>query len=91
MFILCVETLAIKVTNSYFLLGFQFGYEKPIKIAQYADDGILFLNDRNKMCSALNIPEMFGNLSGLIFNIEKCEGLWLPKQTFTITLQFIWH
>ena len=25
-----------------------FGYEKPIKIAQYADDGILFLNNSFK-------------------------------------------
>ena len=78
-FILCVEVLAIKVRNSNSLHGFQFGYEKPIKIAQYADDGILFLNDRNEMCSALNILEIFGNLSGLILNLEKCEGLWLGR------------
>ena len=73
--ILCVEVLAIKVRNSNSLRGFQFGYAKSIEIAQYADDGILFLNDRNEMCSALNIFEIFGYLSGLILNVEKCEGL----------------
>ena len=78
-FILCVEVLGIKVQNSNSLHGFQFGYAKPIKIAQYADDGILFLNDSNEMCSALNILEIFGNLSGLILNVEKCEGLWLGR------------
>ena len=78
-FILCVEMLAIKVRNSNSLNGFQFGYEKPIKIAQYDDDGILFLNNRNEMCSALNILEIFGNLSGLTLNVEKCEGLWLGR------------
>ena len=74
-----MEILAIKVRNSNSLHGFQFGYEKPIETAQYADDGILFLNDRNEVCSALNIVEIFGNLSGLILNVEKCEGLWLGR------------
>ena len=32
----------------------QFGYEKLIKIAQNADDGILFLKDINEICSASN-------------------------------------
>ena len=79
MFILCVEILALKIRNSNSLHGFQFNYEKPIKIAQYADDGVLFLNNRNEMCSALNILEIFGNLSGLILNLEKGEGLWLGQ------------
>ena len=76
--ILCVEILAIKVRNSSSLHGFQFGYEKLTKIAQYADEGILLLNNRNEMCSAL-LLEIFGNLSGLILNVEKCEGLWLGR------------
>ena len=46
---------------------------------QYADDYTLFLNNRAKFCSALNILEIYGNLSGLILNIEKCEGLWLGR------------
>ena len=54
-----------------------FGFDEAVKIAQYADDSILFLNDKNEMCFALNILEVFGSLSGLIINIEKCEWLWL--------------
>ena len=74
LFVLCVEILAIKIRNSSTLKGFQFGFEnKPVKIAQYADDGILFLNDKNELCSALNILEIFGRMSGLILNVENAK------------------
>ena len=77
-FVLCVEILAITIRNSTSLQGFCFGNEdNKIKISQYADDGILFLNNRNQFCSALNILETFGTFSGLKLNIEKCEGFWL--------------
>ena len=79
MFILCVEVLAIKVRNSSSLQGFRFGYQKPIKLTQYADDGILFLNNRMELGSALNILKKFGKLSGLNLNLGKCEGFWLGK------------
>ena len=51
--------------------------KKKIKITQYTDDGILFLNNRNEFCSALNILEIFGTLSGIKLSMEKCEGFWL--------------
>ena len=86
LFVLCVEILAIKIRNSSTLKEFQFGFEnKPVKIAQYADDGILFLNDKNELCSALNILKIFGRMSGLILNVEKCEGLWLGRNKFLQT------
>ena len=86
LFVLCVEILAIKIRNSSTLKGFQFGFEsKPVKIAQYADDGILFLNDKNELCSALNILEIFGRMSGLVLSVEKCEGLWLGRNKFLQT------
>ena len=78
-FILCVEVLAIKVRNSGSLRGFQFGYQKSVKLAQYADDGVLFLNNKLELGSALNILEKFGKLSGLKLNLGKCEGFWLGK------------
>ena len=53
--------------------------QNPIKLAQYADDCILFLNSKSEVCSALNILKGFGQLSGLILNFDKCEGLWLGK------------
>ena len=70
--------MALKIRNNTSLQGFHFEYEeKKIKITQYTDDGILFLNNRNEFCSALNILEIFGSLSGLKLNMEKCEGFWL--------------
>ena len=79
MFILCVEVLAIKVRNSSSLQGFQFGYHNPIKLAQYADDGVLFLNSKMELGSSLNILAQFGKLSGLNLNLGKCEGFWFGK------------
>ena len=79
MFILCVQVLAIKVRNSSSLQGFQFGYHKPVKPTQCADDGILFLNNKMELGSALNILEKFGKLSGLNLNLGKCGGFWLGK------------
>ena len=77
-FVLCVEILGIKIRNSTSLQGFCFGNEdKTIKITQYADEGILYLNNRNEFCSALNILETFETFSGLKLNIENCEGFWL--------------
>ena len=78
-FILCVEVLAIRVRNSGSLRGFQFGYQKSVKLAQYADDGVLFLHNKLELGSALNILEKFGELSGLKLNLGKCEGFWLGK------------
>ena len=78
LFMLCVEILSIKIGTNNLLKGYHLGNElKTIKLAQYADDCILFFNNRAEFCSALNILEVYGNLSGLILNIEKCEGLWL--------------
>ena len=80
LFVLCVEVLGIKIRSSQCLAGFNFGHpQKPIKISQYADDGIVFLNNRNEMCSALNILEKFGEISILKLNMEKCEGFWLGR------------
>ena len=74
LFIICVEVLGIRIRSSQCLAGFDFGHpQKPIKISQYADDGIVFLKNRNDMCSALNILETFGEISGLKLNVEKCE------------------
>ena len=43
LFIICVEILAKKVRNSETLTVLNFGYsQKPIKINQHADDGIMF-------------------------------------------------
>ena len=60
-----------------------FGYEeKPIKIMQYADDCILFLNDKNELCTAISLLRDFQHVSGLELNLSKCEGLWLGRDKY---------
>ena len=81
LFIICTELLADKIIGcNKDLLGFNFGYpQNPLKINQYADDCILFLNNKNEMCVALSILEAYGAVSGLTLNMDKCEGFWLGK------------
>ena len=80
LFVISVEILATKIRQCSSLNGLNFGIdEKPVKIAQYADDAVLFLNNKEELCSALNVIEEFGQLAGTKLNIGKCEGLWLGK------------
>ena len=76
LFIICTELLGDKIKGcNKDLLGFNFGYpQNPLKINQYADDCILFLNNKNYMCVALSILETYGAVSGLKLNVDKCEG-----------------
>ena len=53
--------------------------KKTIKIAQYADDCILLLNDIDELCTAVSILDGFGTISGLQLNLSKSEGLWLRQ------------
>jgi len=78
LFILCVEVLGLHIRQNNDLKGFSFGYsDKPVKIAQYADDCILFLNSKAELGNAINVLSDFGKVSGLLLNVSKCEGLWL--------------
>ena len=79
LFVLAVEVLANKIRASNSLRGFNFGFAKPVQIVQYADDGVIFLNDKSEFCCALNILKQFGKVSGLDLNVFKCEGLWLGR------------
>ena len=55
-FILSVEILGLKIRQQNEVKGFTFGYEeKAIKVMQYADDCILFLNDKNELCTAISL------------------------------------
>ena len=75
LFIVCAEILGKKIRSCNTLEGLVFSCpEKPVKVIQYADDGILFLNSKNEMCTALNVLKKFGKVSGLVLNMEKCEG-----------------
>ena len=79
LFILCVEFLAIKIRQHPGIKGFAFGFTNNIKISQYADDCILFLNNKIELCTALSILHEYGTVSGLELNLSKSEGFWLGK------------
>jgi hypothetical protein len=80
LFILAVETLGIKIRSSPHLNGLSIGNEnKTVKISQYADDGILYLNNKDEMRTALNILSEFGKVAGTILNTSKCEAMCLGK------------
>ena len=78
LFILSVEILGLQIRQQKELKGIDLGFpDKRIKTVQYADDCIMFLNDKDELCTALNILRNYGRISGLTLNLSKCEGLWL--------------
>jgi len=81
LFILSVELLAIKIRTCSNLKGFDFNVnEKPVKISQYADDATLFINNKEELCTVLNVISEFGHLSGTKLNLSKSEGFWLGRE-----------
>ena len=68
LFVLSVEMLAIKIRECPELKGFNTGLkEKPIKVTQYADDTTLFLNNKDELCTVLNVLHEFGQVAGTKF------------------------
>ena len=73
-FITAVEILANRIRNEKQIRGFEIKLNRSnhsIKISQLADDTTLFLKSKNEISIALNIIEIFGNLSGLKPNRSK--------------------
>ncbi len=56
------------------------GSDCTIKISQYADDAVIFLNNEEELSEAINEINRFGNVSGTMLNIKKCEGLWISSE-----------
>jgi hypothetical protein len=82
LFITAVEILANRIRNEKQIRGFKIklnGSNLSIKISQLADDTTLFLKSKNEISIALNIIEIFENLSGLKLNRSKTEGGWLSR------------
>ena len=81
LFVLSVEILGLQIRQQTKLQGLDFGFPNNVKTVQYADDCVMFLNDRNELCTALNVLRSYGKLSGLSLNLSKCEGLclWADK------------
>ena len=55
-FIIAIEILGIRVRNSRSITGLNIGNNaKSVKISQYADDCMLFLYNKDELCSAIGI------------------------------------
>ena len=78
LFILAVEIMSLKIRQEGSISGLSIpNSDLRPKVLQYADDGILCLNNEQEMRKAIDIVHPFGSLTGLQLNISKCEGLWL--------------
>ena len=77
LFIIAVEIMGNKIRNEDRIKGVVIpNCTKKVKILQYADDGICFLNDTDELELLIRIVTEFGQLSGTKLNLTKCEGLW---------------
>ena len=74
--------MATRIRTEENIRGFEIrlnGTIHSLTISQLADDTTLFLKSKNEISIALNIIEIFGNLSGLKLNRNKTEGIWLGR------------
>ena len=79
-FVLAVEILAIKLRGTKQIRRIEIILNSTIgnlKICQLADDTTLFRKLKHEITIAMNIIEEVGNLSSLILNKNKAEGIWL--------------
>ena len=76
LFVLVVETLAVKIRNSPDVVGFTIG-QYTVKISQLADDTTLILKDEAALQNALYIIDSFKPYAGLSLNKEKTEAMWI--------------
>ena len=72
LFIIALETLAIKIRNEDSIKGFSIGGETT-KLSLFADDMTCFLRDTDSHTSLFAILESFRSCSGLCVNHEKTE------------------
>ena len=72
LFIIALETLAIKIRSDILIKGFKIGGE-PTKLSLFADDMTCFLRDKESYTSLFATLESFGSCSGLRVNHEKTE------------------
>ena len=61
-------------TGQHTVIGIKIGGEET-KLLQYADDTTAFLSDSAQ--ALFNLLEVFKNLSGLVINSSKTEGMWI--------------
>ena len=76
LFLVAVETLALAIHQNSEIIGLKIGGEET-KLLQYAsDDTTAVLSDIDSAQALCNLLEVFKNLSGLVINSSKSEGIW---------------
>ena len=80
LFIIAVETLAIRIREDNNIQGFKFGQE-ILKLSSFVDDRTCFLKDNFSSNALFETLELFGECSGLKVNHEKTEFFALGNST----------
>ena len=76
LFVVAVETLALAIRQNPEIIGVKIGDEET-KLFQYADDTMAVLSDNYSAQALFNLLEVLKNLSGLVINSSKTEGMWI--------------
>ena len=76
LFVVAVETLALAIRQNPQIIGIKIGGEET-KLLQYADDTTAVLSDIDSAQALFNLLEVFKNISGLVINSSKTEGMWI--------------
>ena len=76
LFVVAVETLALPIRQNPEIIGIKISGEET-KLLQYADDTTAILSDIDLAQALFNLLEVFKNLSGLVINSSKTEGVWI--------------
>ena len=82
LFLLVVEVLADKIRiNKEYGIEIELTEDKKeyVQLTQLADDTSIFAKNEFAVIQIVNEVEQFGRVSGLAFNKEKTEGLWLGR------------
>ena len=80
LFILIAEVLCSLINRSPHVVGLSIG-KTMFKLTQFADDTTLILDGSvNSLQAALNILELFGDISGLKINTEKTKLVWVGSE-----------
>ena len=78
LFVVAVETLALTIRQNPEITGIKIGGEET-KLLQYGEDTTAVLYDIDSAHALFNLLEVFKNLSGLVINSFKTEGMWIES------------
>ena len=89
LFVVAAETLALAIRQKPEIIGIKIGGEET-KLFQYADDTTAVLSDIDSAQALFNLLEVFKNLSGLVINSSKTEGMWIGSSRDKTWYKMAW-